>query len=148
MDPDYGLDMDEIRRVVDDADVFIVRFARIERRLLVDARTGDGDPPLIRVVPRVSSAAERYRYLQQMRPGLALPDQITVFTWPRPAQAMRDLGVWQRIEDRLVNLGGEELARSCEEVLHELVTAERAEVAAAILGGEGFETIWERAPSD
>ena len=79
MEQNFGIDIDEIRRVVDEAEVFIVRFPRIERRLLVDARAADDDPPMIRIVPRVSSAAER------------------------------------------------------------------AEVAAAIRGGEGFETVWERA---
>ena len=106
MDPDFGLDLDEIRRVVDEAEVFIIRLTRTERRVLIDARAAADDPPLIRLVPRVSSAAERYRHLQQLRPRMELPEQITVFTWPRQAQTMRDLGVWQRITERLVGLGG------------------------------------------
>ena len=144
MDPEFGFDIDEIARVIEGAEVFIVRFTRTERRLLVDARVGEDDPPMIRIVPRVSSAAERYRHLQQMRPHMQLPDQITVFTWPRQAQTMRDLGIWQRIEARLVDLGGPELAEACRDSFNDLVAAERAEVAAAILGGEGFETLWER----
>ena len=147
MDPDFTLDMDEIRRVVVDADVFIVRFRHGERRLLVDARVGDDDPPMIRIVPRVSSAAERYRYLQKMRPKMQLPEQITVFTWPGQAQTMRDLGIWQQIEERLVRLGGPELSTATAEAFNELVAAERTEIAAAIMGGEGFETLWERTPS-
>ena len=86
-------------------------------------------------MPRVSSAAERYRYLRELRPDIQLPEQITVFTWPRQAEAMRELGIWQRIEDRLVRLGGADLARACEEALNALVVAERAEVVAVIRGG-------------
>ena len=147
MNPDFGIDMEEIRRVVDDAEVFIVRFARVERRLLVDARVGEGDLPMISIVPRVSSAAERYRSLQKLRPRMQLPERITVFTWPRQAQAMRDLGLWQRMEERLVSLGGPDLTRACNDAFNELVAAERADASAAILGGEGFETLWEREPS-
>ena len=144
MDPDYELDLDEIRRVIDDAEVFIVRFQRFERRLLVDTRVAEGDPPMIRIVPRVSSAAERYRHLQKLRPEMKLPEQIMVFSWPRQAQTLRDAGIWEQIEARLVELGGAGLQRECDEAFHELVSAERAEIAAAILGGEGFETLWER----
>lgn len=146
MDPDFGVDLDEIGRVIDDAEVFIVRFGKIEWRLMVDARAEPGDPPRIEVVPPVTSASERYRYLQQSRPGLPLPDHITVFTWPRPIELMRETGVWQRIRDRMVALGGQPLAERCDRVFLEVEARERAELAAAILGGEGFETIWERPP--
>jgi hypothetical protein len=141
---ELGVDLDEISRVIDEADVFIVRFGKIESRLLVDARYAPGDPPRIEVVPPVNSASERYRYLQQSRPGIPLPDQITVFTWPRPVDLMREHGVWQRISDRLVRTGGPGLAGDCDRVFMEISARERAEIAAAILGGEGFETIWER----
>jgi hypothetical protein len=144
---EFGFDIEEIQRVVADAEVFIVSFPRIEPRLLVDARVGDDDPPVIRIVPRVSSAAERYRHLQKMRPGLQLPEQITVFRWPRHAQSMRELGIWGRIEERLVELGGPDMARACGEAFHELLKAERAEEVSTILGGEGFETLWERTPT-
>lgn len=147
MDADYGVDLDEIRRVVDEADVFIVRFEHFDRRLLVDARSADGDPPMIRIVPRVSSAAERYRNLQELRPKMSLPEQITVFSWPRQPRTMRDAGIWERIESRLVSLGGPDLSRECDVAFNELVAAERAEIASAIRGGEGFETLWERNPS-
>lgn len=144
MDHDFGVDLEEIGRVIEDADVFIVRFGKIESRLLVDARTAPGDPPRIEVVPPVSSASERYRYLQQSRPGLPLPEHITVFTWPRPVDVMRECGVWQRITERMTALGGDRLADACRRAFREIEYRERAELAAAILGGEGFETIWER----
>lgn len=146
MDQDFGIDLEEIGRVIDTAEVFIIRLAKIDSRLLIDVRVGDGDLPRIAVVPPVSSAAERYRYLQQLRPGVALPEHITVFSWPRQIEVMRDVGVWQRIEDRLVTAGGPELQAVCEAVLNEVMAKERAELLAAIRGGEGFETIWQREP--
>ena len=59
---------------------------------------------------------------------------------------MRETGVWQRITDRLVSLGGPTLAEDCDRVFRQVAARERAELAAAILGGEGFETVWERQP--
>lgn len=144
MNEEFGIDLEEIGRVIDEAEVFIVRFTKIDRRLLVDMRAAEGDPPLIRIVPRVSSAQERYRYLREARPAMDLPDQITVFSWPRDIQTMRAVGLWGRIEDRLVRSGGAALAASCAEAFNDVLAGERAEIVAAILGGEGFETLWER----
>src|SRR5260370_35654753 len=107
MDADFGVDLDAIFRVVEQADVYVVRFGLIDQRLLLDTRPNDEGIPFIRVVPPANSAEERYRFLQRERPGLPLPDQITVFQWPRGIQIMKELGVWERIERRLVAIGGQ-----------------------------------------
>ena len=147
MDPDFGVDIEEMGRVFDTADVIVVRFHVIPERLLMDMRVGPGDPPLIRLVPPVSSAEECYRYLQEQRPRMPLPDQITVVAWPRYVQVMRDIGLWRHIEDRLVREGGEGLQRLCDDAFQQVRSAERIEVAAAIRGSEGYEALWERTPS-
>lgn len=147
MPRDYsGLDIEEMGRVIDEAGVLLVRFHVIPQRLLVDAREHAGEGPLIRLVPPVASAEERYRYLQKLRPGVPLPEQITVLSWPRYIEVMREAGLWQRLEQRMFELGGAPLARRCGEVFEEVRSAERAEVVTAILGGEGYESLWERAP--
>lgn len=147
MPRDYsGLDIEEMGRVIDEAGVLLVRFHVIPQRLLVDAREHAGEGPLIRLVPPVASAEERYRYLQKLRPGVPLPEQITVLSWPRYIDVMREAGLWQRLEQRMFELGGAPLARRCGEVFEEVRSAERAEVVTAILGGEGYESLWERAP--
>jgi hypothetical protein len=147
MDPDFGIDIEEMGRVFDEADVVVVRFHVISQRLLIDARTAPGDPPLIRLVPPASSAEERYRYLQNERPGMPLPEQITVVGWPRYIQVMKDVGLWSRIEERLVRESGPEAVREAEAAFDSVRHAERAEVAAAIAGGEGYESLWERSAS-
>jgi hypothetical protein len=148
MDADYGIDLQAIIRVVEEADVFIVRFGLIDQRLLVDARPDDHGLPYIKVVPPASSAEERYRYLQRERPGLPLPEQITVFHWPRGAQMMKDVGLWAHIEQRLVGVGGEPAGVQVEAAFADAQRLERADLYAAIRGGEGYETIWSRGGSD
>ncbi|MYB41728.1 MAG: hypothetical protein F4056_03000 [Chloroflexi bacterium] len=142
-----GLDIEEMGRVIDEAGVLIIRFHVIPQRLLVDTRESAEDSPQLRLVPPVSSAEERYRYLQKLRPGVPLPDQITVLSWPRYIEVMRDAGLWQRLEQRMFELGGAALARRCGEVFDEVRSAERAEVVSAIIGGEGYESLWESAPT-
>jgi hypothetical protein len=141
---DYGLDLDEVARVIDAAEVLVVRFAILDKRLLVDARTSDTEGPMITVVPKASSVEERFKALKKMRPRLPLPDKIMSFMWPRQMQTFRASGLWDKIEGRMVSLGGEQMVNSCKAVFDELEREEKAEVVAAIRGGETYQSLWER----
>ena len=142
---DYGLDLEEVFKVIDNAEVLIVRFAILDKRLLVDARSNDTEGPLIEVVTKATSIEERFKSLKQLRPRFALPDKIMSFMWHRPSmETFRSSGIWQRITDRLVLLGGDNMATQCERVFNELVREEKAEVIAAIRGSETYQSLWER----
>ncbi|HVP05268.1 MAG TPA: hypothetical protein VMT90_06295 [Dehalococcoidia bacterium] len=143
---DYGLDMNEVTRVIDSADVLVVRFAILDKRLLIDARTNDkGDGPLIAVVPKAESVEERFKELKKLRPRFPLPEKIMSFTWPRHIDTFKCSGLPERIESRLVSLGGEEMAASVRKAIADLASEEKAEVLSAIRGDERYQTIWQRA---
>ena len=146
MSDDYGVDLDEILRVIDRAAVLIVRFDVLEPRLLVDFRADPPDTPIIQLVDRVNSAEERFRHLKSLRPKLPLPERIMSFPWPRAAGAFEESGIWEKIEARLVSLGAEQ--ERIDRIRQQLLDGERAVTVAAITGGEGFRTIWERQGSD
>jgi hypothetical protein len=59
-------------------------------------------------------------------------------------ETFRASGLWDKIEARLVSLGGEEMLQVCESVFKELAQEEKAEVVAAIRGGETYQSLWER----
>ena len=144
MDHDLGIDLDAIYSVIENSDVFIIRFNLIDKRLLVDARTSENELPIIKLVPKVKSAEERYLYLQRERPNMKLPEQITVFEWPRKVELMQELGVWNRINDRMISLGGDMLQATCDQVIAEAIRLEKADLLLAIIGGDGYETLWEK----
>jgi hypothetical protein len=144
MSNDFGIDLDEIFKVLDTADVLIIRFQLVDQRLLIDARHTDVDPPLVKLVPRAGSVEERFRSLKELRPRLPLPDKIMSFQWPRHVRVLADAGVWQRVVDRMSASGHTNVQSMCDAVWQELVAAERREEMAAIRGGEGFQTLWER----
>ena len=141
---DYGLDLDEVARVIDAAEVLVVRFAILDKRLLIDARTGDTEGPVIAVVPKASSVEERFKALKKLRPRLPLPEKIMSFMWPRQMETFRASGLWDKIEGRMVSLGGEQMLEVCKAVFEELEREEKAEVVAAIRGGETYQSLWER----
>jgi hypothetical protein len=141
---DYGLDMDEVVRVIDTADVLVVRFAIVEKRLLIDTRTTDTEGPLIAVVPKATSVEERFKSLKKLRPRFSLPDKIMSFTWPRHIDTFRSSGLAERIEARLVSLGGESMTPKVRDAIASLAEDEKAEILSAIRGGDGYQTLWQR----
>jgi hypothetical protein len=146
MSDEYGVDLEEILRVIDRAAVLIVRFDVLEPRLLVDFRADPPDMPIIQLVDRVNSAEERFRHLKSLRPRLPLPERIMSFPWPRAVSAFEDSGIWEKIEARLIDLGAD--PDHVNNIRRQLLNGERAVTIAAIRGGEGFRTIWERQGSD
>ncbi len=142
MKADFGIDLDEVRRVIDAAEVLVVRFSITDRRLLVDARTSGEEGPMIRVVPPVASGEERFRALKVMRPRFRTPGRILTFQWPRHARALEEAGIWGHLARRLVGLGSTDTAGHCDEAFRELISEERKIEINAITGGEGFKTLW------
>ncbi len=144
MDSDFGIDLNDVFHVIDTAEVVVVRFSLIEQRLLVDTRQNDVDSPLVKLVARVTSAEERFKHLKQLRPRFEPPDKILSFLWPRRVETLIEAGVWQRLIDRMVSTSWSDAEATCARVFRELLEAERAEVFAAITGGEHYQSIWER----
>jgi hypothetical protein len=141
---DFGLDMEEVTKVIESAQVLVVRFAIVDKRLLVDTRTSEKEGPFIGVVPKAGSVEERFKSLKRLRPRFPLPEKIMSFMWPRHMETFRMSGLWNRIEERLVTLGGEPLSTRCNAVFDELISEEKTEVLAAIRGSENYQSLWER----
>jgi hypothetical protein len=144
MSDDYGVDLTEVFEVIDAAEVLIVRFHLIRKRLLVDFRAKVGQPPIIKLVPPAESIEERFRSIKQMRPDFALPEKVMSFHWPRTAGVLEECGAWGRIAMRMERAAGERSREDCAIALRELQDAERGEVAAAIRGSDHYQTLWER----
>ncbi|MCH7719142.1 MAG: hypothetical protein IIB21_06695, partial [Chloroflexi bacterium] len=118
-------------------------FVIVNQRLLVDNRSSEIDPPLVKLVPRAGSVEERFRSLKQLRPRFRLPEKISAIWWPKFIDSMVERGVWDAIVQRIVESGFSEAARQCEDVLQELRTLERQELCNAVLG-EGYQPLWEK----
>ena len=140
---DFGIDLEEVRRVIDAAEVLVIRFSLMSRRLLIDTRTSDTEGPMVRAVPGASSAEERFRSMKVLRPHFRVPERILTFHWPRHCRAMTEAGIWDYIARRVVALGWSDTAGQCDAAFAAIVEDERRFERAAILGAEGFQTIWE-----
>src|SRR5881397_2080795 len=126
--------MNEVTKVIDTADVLVVRFAIVDKRLLIDSRVNEQEGPLIVIVAKAGSIEERFKALKKMRPRFPLPDKIMSFMWPRHIETFRKSGLWDKIQERLVSLGGEPMLERCTKAFEDLAHEERVEVLTAIRG--------------
>jgi len=144
MTDDFGVDLDEVLRVIDAADVLIVRFQIIQKRFLIDFRTKPGVGPLLAMVPRAESAEDRFRSIKRMRPEFPYPERVMSFHWPRTIPVLEVSGVWQHLVDRVMSLAGADGADEMRRAMAELLQEERREVLSAINGGDHYQTLWDR----
>ncbi len=141
---DFGIDLDDVKRVVENAEVLIIRLETVGSRVLVDFRSTAEQPPFISRVPRVSSVEERVRAVKELRPAFPYPEKLMSFAWPRRVSVIAESGVWDQLRQRLETIGGEGAGDAAHRVHGELLDEERREVVAAVRGGEGMRTIWQR----
>lgn len=144
MSDEYGVDLDEVFKVIDSADVLVVRFHILQKRLLIDFRAKPGVGPLVALVPRAESVEDRFRSIKKMRPDFPFPERVMSFHWPRSVPVMEGAGVWQRIVDRASARGDDETTEMCGRVMEQMLREERREVMGAIVGSEQYQTLWER----
>jgi hypothetical protein len=143
MDNEFPIDYEEIIRTIQSADVVTFRFVTVQDRLLIDNRTSEIDPPLVKLVPRASSVSDRFRALKKLRPRFKLPDKISAIWWPKTVESLVEHGVWNAIVQRISEAGFTQAAEESENVLAELRELEADEVRNAIVGQE-YQAIWER----
>ncbi len=144
MSDEFGVDLDEVFKVIDAADVLVIRFHLIDKRLLVDFRTKPGVRPFIQLVPKAESVEDRFRSIRKLRPEFPLPEKVMSFHWPRSAPVMLASGVWQRLVDRISAAGDDETTDECGMVMEQILTEEYREVVGAIRGAQHYQTLWER----
>lgn len=144
MTDDFGVDLEEVYKVIDAADVLVIRFQILQKRLLVDFRTKPGSRPLLALVDRAESVEDRFRSIKRMRPDFPFPEKVMSFHWPRSIPVIVASGIWQRIVDRASSISDDETTEQCGHIMEQLLREERAEIQGAIRGAEHYQTLWER----
>lgn len=146
MDGDAGFDIAEVLQNIDEAQVVTLYFPVLATTLLIDTRTDESGPPLVRLVPIADSAQDRFSSLTELRPELPRPQSITMIPWMRRVESLIVLGVWRHLLARLeesANGNAPAVRATAVDCLCELRELERREFAAAITGDE-YHTLWSR----
>ncbi len=135
------VDLEELKNVVDNADVFTIGFRLFPERLIIDTRSEGDAGPMVRIVEPVTSVEERFFWLGKERPQFGAPQRFTFFVWPHSVRYFEESGLGDIVRQRLAS---EDADRQLAESEQELVSLEhRAEVDAIL--GRNYHSLWERA---
>jgi hypothetical protein len=143
MDGDFRIDLDEVIRNIDSAEVISIYFPLLRKTILIDTRFTEEDQPMVKIVPMASTADERHRALKRLRPRFPRPKAITVVPWPKYVESLVRLGVWRKVVERFVYSGHKDAVQACDRVLEDMSVLEMEELSAAITG-ENYHTMWAR----
>ena len=141
------VDFDEIKKLIDNAEVFAIGFANFPERLLVDARSNERETALVQVVEPAASAQERLAWLQRRRPSLSVPQTFTFVAWPHSPSLLVESGVWERVLKRVAASLDSRVEVQCGLALKQLTNLD-SEAIFALLKGENCITLWPPQPRD
>lgn len=145
MDNDYSADFEDILESIRDSDVLLLTFVSVGERLLLDFRACERCGPLVRVVPRARTVAERMRTLRTWRPHL--PDsEMVVMGWPSFVRTMASSGLLDAIAERIEATGHENSLRDLHRSYRMLAMLEDSMQRKAVRG-HGFRTLWSATPA-
>lgn len=143
------VDLDELRKVVDNADVFTIGFRNFPDRLIIDTRAKDNVGPMVQLVGPVATVEERFFWLGKERPAFDAPERFTFFVWPHSIRYFEDAGLGDMIRQRVYpedTIDGD-IGRQMAESMYKLITLERQSEYDAITG-RNYHTLWEREPAE
>lgn len=143
MDQEFRIDLSEVRRSVERAEVVTVHFIYFRETLVLDARTTASDGPMVRVRPAVNAVDDRIRDIRSLRPQFGRPESITYIPWPKFVLSLTESGVWDVLVDRIVSVSSGAAEHEMTKALRRLRRDEWHEFQRAI-GGKGYKTLWER----
>lgn len=136
------VDLDEVRRVIENADVFTVGFRTFPDRLIVDTRSHADISPMIRVVEPVATVEERFFWLGKERPAFGVPERFTFFVWPHSIRFFEESGLGDIVRQRVYSVDSD-CGPQMAEAMTRLITLERKAEFDAITG-RNYHTLWER----
>jgi hypothetical protein len=140
------VDLEELRKVVENADVFAIGFRTFPQRVIVDARATDAEGPMVRVVEPVATVEERFFWLGKERPSFGVPERFTFFVWPHSVRYFEESGLGQIIRERVYAESQDgSVGHQVAESMHKLFLLERQSEFDAITG-RNYHTLWEREP--
>ena len=137
------VDLDDLAKLVSEADVFTVGFANFPERLIVDTRSDMNETPMVQVVEPASGPRDRLAWLQRRRPSLGAPRAFTFMAWPHSPSFMRDTGIWDRIREQVNADTDLNIDSQCEQAIRQLQNLD-LQATLAVLRGDRCLTLWPR----
>lgn len=134
---------ERMRDALQTAEVMSVFFVRVGRSLILDMRREGLTGPAAMLDDIVSTPQARLHSFRRLRPGLPLPERLTLAPWTSAIRDFEQQGLLEALLERCRSEGGEELRRTAAEAYHQLEILERKYLR-DLVRGVGMQTIWQR----
>src|SRR4051794_1707579 len=125
------------------SEVMSVFFIRVGQSLIADLRRGEETGPAVMIDDIVSTPQDRLQSFRRLRPGLPLPERLTLAPWPGAVRDFRERGLLEALLERCRLEGGEELAAAADTGFKRLAFLEQKYLR-DLVKGVGMTTIWQR----
>ena len=124
-------------------DVVSVFFIPVVHSLIIDFRRAEGIAPTVLTDPAVSSHQERFHSFARLRPGLPLPETLSLAMWPHSVRFFREAGLLDVLRNRALAETGGGLLHEVDDSYLFLLGLER-QYQRDMVRGVGMRTLWQR----
>lgn len=135
--------LEQMRAAVRTADVLSIFFVRVGQSMIVDTRDDHGLGPAVIIDEIAASPRDRLESMRTLRPGLPLPEHMTLAPWTSAVRDFETTGLLESLKDRCRLAGGTAFSRDAELAFRRLVLMERRYLR-DLVRGAGMKTIWRR----
>jgi len=125
------------------AEVMSIFFVRVGRSLIIDLRSDDATGPAAMLDDIVSTPEARLHSFRRLRPGLPLPDRLTLAPWTNAVRDFTRHGLLDALLERCRSEGGESLYAEAAKAFRQLEILEQRYLR-DLVRGVGMTTIWQR----
>lgn len=125
------------------AEVMSVFFVRVGRSLILDMRREGETGPAAMLDDIVSTPQARLQSFRRLRPGLPLPERLTLAPWTSAIRDFRERGMLDAMLERCRREGGDELSDVAARAFRQLEILEQKYLR-DLVRGVGMQTIWQR----
>ncbi len=134
---------EQIRVALRTADVLSIFFVRVGQSMIIDTRSIEGHGPAVILDEIVASPRDRLESMRNLRPGLPLPERMTLAPWTAAVRDFETSGVLDSVLERCKLVGGDDLSDQASKAYRRLRAIERRFMR-DLVRGVGMKTIWSR----
>jgi hypothetical protein len=138
---------ERVLEAVRHAEVVSLFFPQLGKALILDMRRCDADGPALLLDDMAASPRERLASFRRLRPGLPIPERLTLAAWGGHVRGLDDGGILGAILERCRLEGGDELVERAR-ALYAGILALEAGARRDLVRGVGTRTLWQRPSAD
>ena len=133
-------DLNKFLKSIADSDVVSIVFFNLNVSLVIDRRISEGNV-LIKIFPIASSADDRIKILNNLRPDLKEVKNFVIIPWYSYIKVLTEDGVWDKLLENILYPVNAKVDIMLQNAFKELQSIEKSKIEDAITGN-GYETIW------